>query len=439
MSAAPSSFGRVLVVGSGASWGCSLYYLTSDQPQSSTFACTNAGPAGEQCDINIWPALLTDGAPIAGPGVNPTLLGTVARTDVLSGQTVDEVTYAGRPLYQFIGDAGGPGQAQGEDLFDSLTSPPGIWYLVSPARGLPAPGTAVLSPLSATVGSTTETVLSVTLLGDNPPPTVASRQFPVYTFSADTGHQSSCTETNVQSGAVCPVIWPPVLTTGLPRAAGGLDPHGLGVIIRPDGSHQVTWDGQPLYVFVKDALPTTASGTAVGEGLGSLFGGTGFHLVPVTPPPTPPPPPTRPGVARGTFSTTSNSLTPIKVVVGTDTLYEQVAGGAYAGGLTGALTDVDTFVLHSDGTFQAQGFEYCTGCSLGGATGGYLAEFNLSGVPASGGNIAYTGHLSFLSGSGGFAGIQGGGTFTGNLTGGSYSYNYMFSPPAPFRGRFHPA
>ena len=285
VSAASSAYGRVLVVGSGPSSGCSLYYLTSDQPQTTTYACTDAGPSGFKCDVDIWPALLTDGPPVAGPGVNPTLLGTVSRTDVLSGQTVQQVTYDGKPLYRFFADKA-PGQTSGEDLFDSFTRPPGVWYLVSPARGLAAPGTAVLSPLSATVetssGSSTETILSVSMLGDNfSPPALEPRQFPVYTFSADSGHQSSCTPANVVSGNICSVIWPPVLTTGRPQATGGLDPHGLGIVVRPDGSHQVTWDGHPLYLFVKDALPTTAAGTAVGDGLGSQFGGTGFQVVPL--------------------------------------------------------------------------------------------------------------------------------------------------------------
>jgi predicted lipoprotein with Yx(FWY)xxD motif len=282
VSAASTQYGRVLVVGSGPNAGCSLYYLTSDQPQRDTYACTNAGSSGVQCDTDIWPALLTDGSPEAGPGVNPTLLGAVARTDVLSGHTVEQVTYAGHPLYQFSADTA-PGQTKGNDLFDSFTGPPGVWYLISPARGLAAPGTAMLAPLSATVttasGSTTETVLSVTRVGDDSsPPALAPRLFPTYTFSADSGHQSSCTDANVFKGNVCSVIWPPVLTTGRPQATGGLDPHSLGIIVRPDGSHQVTWDGHPLYLFIKDALPETRSGTALGEGLGSQFGGMGFFL-----------------------------------------------------------------------------------------------------------------------------------------------------------------
>ena len=91
VSTASTSFGRVLIVGSGANAGCSLYILTSDQLHSLTFglaafACSDGpNPIGQPCDSVLWPALLTKGAPIAGPGVNRSLLGTVTRTDVLSG------------------------------------------------------------------------------------------------------------------------------------------------------------------------------------------------------------------------------------------------------------------------------------------------------------------------------------------------------------------
>ncbi len=97
---ASTSFGRVLVVGSGTNAGCSLYLLTSDQLHSLTFglasfACSDGPNAiGHPCDTVLWPALLTKGAPIAGPGVNRALLGTVTRTDVLSGKSVQQVTYA---------------------------------------------------------------------------------------------------------------------------------------------------------------------------------------------------------------------------------------------------------------------------------------------------------------------------------------------------------
>ena len=280
VSAARTAYGRVLVVGSGQNSDCSLYYLTSDRPQANAYACTNTGAAGSQCDVNTWPALLSAGSPEAGPGVNPTLLGTVERTDVLSGQTVEQVTYAGHPLYQYSKDTS-PGQTNGANLFDTFTAPSGIWYLISPERGLAAPGSATLSPLAASVttssGSTSETILSVTMAGDSP--VAGPRQFPVYTFSADTDHESSCTETNVVGGTPCTVAWPPVLTTGRPQATGGLDRHGLGIIVRADGTHQVTWDGHPLYLFVRDVARTTAPGTALGQGAGAAFGGTGFYVV----------------------------------------------------------------------------------------------------------------------------------------------------------------
>ncbi len=94
-------YGRVPVVGSGPSVGCSLYLLTSDQLHALTgapFACSdNANVRGKPCDTVLWPALLTNGDPIAGPGINPRLLGTVTRTDLgLPGvPSVERVTYAG--------------------------------------------------------------------------------------------------------------------------------------------------------------------------------------------------------------------------------------------------------------------------------------------------------------------------------------------------------
>ena len=84
--ASTTPYGRVLVVGSGDYAGCSLYLLTSDQLHAlsgADFACSdNMNLLDTPCDSDLWPALLTTGAPIAGPGVNPRLLGTVTRTDL---------------------------------------------------------------------------------------------------------------------------------------------------------------------------------------------------------------------------------------------------------------------------------------------------------------------------------------------------------------------
>jgi hypothetical protein len=170
VSAASTAFGRVLVVGSGAYGGCSLYLLTSDQLHSlagANFACSDTSGLGKPCDTVLWPALLTDGAPIAGPGVNPTLLGTVTRTDLPKLPSVQQVTYAGLPLYRFHFDDV-PGDTQGANVFDPVTDPTGIWYLVNASRGGPAPGQARLQLETAPVGGVgpESTVLAATMDDD---------------------------------------------------------------------------------------------------------------------------------------------------------------------------------------------------------------------------------------------------------------------------------
>jgi predicted lipoprotein with Yx(FWY)xxD motif len=268
---ASTSFGTVLVVGSGANAECSLYVLTSDQLHTLTFglapyACSN-GPnvIGHPCDTVLWPALLTNGAPIAGPGVNPALLGTVTRTDVLPGKTVQQVTYAGLPLYRFFLDET-PGQTDGANLFDPVTSPPGIWYLVEPGRGHPAPGRLELRA---------ETVNGATVLAasmDNDFSLLPHGSFPVYTSS----HHSAraCLRT-------CALIWPPVLTSGRPVAGPGVDPHALAVITRPDGTRQVTYHGKPLYLFIKDAYIPGITGTQSINGAGAVTPWGVFNTIPL--------------------------------------------------------------------------------------------------------------------------------------------------------------
>ena len=138
--AATSGFGNVLVVGSGDHAGCSLYLLTSDQLHGltgSNFACgeaPNAIPDSPACDTVLWPALLTDGAPIAGPGVNHKLLGTVTRTDLPGLPAVQQVTYAGQPLYRFFLDED-VGETEGANLFDPITSPTGSLVPRQPEAG----------------------------------------------------------------------------------------------------------------------------------------------------------------------------------------------------------------------------------------------------------------------------------------------------------------
>jgi len=286
-------YGRVLVIGSGAYQGCSLYLLTSDQLHALTgapYACSdNPNVKNKPCDTILWPALLTDGAPIAGPGVNPGLLGTVTRTDLPGVGTVQQVTYARWPLYRFFRDET-PGETEGANLNDPVVTPAGIWYQLNPRGGIPATGQAELELETAPLGGTgpEETVLAARMNNDYSP--FPNQPFPVYTLSPghgswrgqlgshDRGRASACQGT-------CAVFWPPVLTAGRPQAGPGVDQRGLGVIMRPDGSQQVTYHGRPLYLFNQDAYIGGASpvGTQGINGAGALTPSGVFNTIPPLP------------------------------------------------------------------------------------------------------------------------------------------------------------
>jgi predicted lipoprotein with Yx(FWY)xxD motif len=90
--------------------GMTLYIFLKDSPNTS--ACTG------QC-IQKWPALTTDGAPVAGEGVDASLLGTITRDD---GST--QVTYNGWPLYYYEKDMQ-PGDINGQGVGQA-------WYVISP-------------------------------------------------------------------------------------------------------------------------------------------------------------------------------------------------------------------------------------------------------------------------------------------------------------------
>ena len=84
----------------------------------------------------------------------------------------------------------------------------------------------------------------------------------LYLFEADTHTQSAC------SGA-CAQAWPPLTTTGAPKAGGGASPSLLGTTTRSDGATQVTYGGHPLYYFIGDTKPGDTNGegsTAFGAG-----------------------------------------------------------------------------------------------------------------------------------------------------------------------------
>ena len=103
-----TEFGPILVDGEGLS----LYLFTNDTQDGESSNCN------DECAVE-WPPLLTQGSPVAGEGVDSTLLGTITRED---GSM--QVTYNGWPLYYFDEDTA-PGDTNGQGM-------EGVWFLVTP-------------------------------------------------------------------------------------------------------------------------------------------------------------------------------------------------------------------------------------------------------------------------------------------------------------------
>jgi predicted lipoprotein with Yx(FWY)xxD motif len=108
-----SSFGRILFDGRGFV----LYGFTRDPRGKS--ACSGS------C-ARAWPPYLVKSAPHAGAGAVAGLLGTTRRAN---GSL--QVTYAGRPLYYYVGD-----RKPGQILCQNVTEFGGVWRVVRPTGRL---------------------------------------------------------------------------------------------------------------------------------------------------------------------------------------------------------------------------------------------------------------------------------------------------------------
>jgi predicted lipoprotein with Yx(FWY)xxD motif len=100
-----SSLGQILA----GSDGKTVYVFMSDAEGEST--------CYDQCEER-WPPVTITGTPEAGADINAELLSTTNRRD---GSI--QVTYKGRPLYHFSGDAS-PGETKGQGVG-------GVWFVVS--------------------------------------------------------------------------------------------------------------------------------------------------------------------------------------------------------------------------------------------------------------------------------------------------------------------
>jgi predicted lipoprotein with Yx(FWY)xxD motif len=77
----------------------------------------------------------------------------------------------------------------------------------------------------------------------------------------------------------CSKVWPPLLTSGTPKAGMGAKQSLLGSVKRPEGTMQVTYAGWPLYLF-KGGGASGLPGDKPGDVNGQTFFGVWYVLTP---------------------------------------------------------------------------------------------------------------------------------------------------------------
>ncbi len=124
------------------------------------------------------------------------------------------------------------------------TYPPGPATSGSPA----APSSASASGGGAEVGTRPIAGIGTVL--------VNGTGLTLYHLTTDTSAKTTCTGS-------CAQAWPPLLATnGNPQSfPGALGTFGM--INRPDGGAQVTFDGMPLYTYAGDSRPGQANGQGI--------------------------------------------------------------------------------------------------------------------------------------------------------------------------------
>jgi len=225
--------GQILVDGKGMT----LYMYTKDTPDMSN--CTG------KC-LTSWPPFITQGKPIAGTGVDASLIGTAKLAD---GSLI--VTYNHMPLYYWIKDTK-VGDVSGEGVGN-------VWYVLAP-DGKPV-GMAVAAAATPTVVApmpASEVSLDVATDPKLGQILVDGKGMTLYMYTKDTADTSNCT-------GGCLAKWPPFLTQGKPTLGAGIDASLVGTAKLADGTMIVTYNHMPLYYWVNDTKPGDDSGQGVGS------------------------------------------------------------------------------------------------------------------------------------------------------------------------------
>jgi len=87
----------------------------------------------------------------------------------------------------------------------------------------------------------------------------------LYDFGPDTPTHSACTNVG------CVYQWPPLIVTGAVLVGPGVNRSLLGTVKRSNGSSQLSYNGHPLYTYIRDVKPGMVTGQAIDQDGGPWY------------------------------------------------------------------------------------------------------------------------------------------------------------------------
>ncbi len=267
-----AGYGEVLT----DSAGYTLYVLSTES--SGKLHCTSGA-----C-LKAWPPLLVakNAKVTGGAGVRGKI------SHVVRGAKW-QVTYNGWPVYTFVGDSH-PGQTNGENIHAFG----GVWDLVHAAAT-----TNAATPIKKAAGSGpgATPVLQERKVASYGEVLTDSAGYTLYVLSTESSGKLHCTS------VTCLKLWPALEVAKNTKVTGGTGVKGKISHVVRGAKWQVTYNGWPVYTFIKDSHP----GQAYGEGI-HAFGGVWYAV---------------------RASATSNAATPIKKAASSGTTTTTAPSGGY--------------------------------------------------------------------------------------------------------------
>jgi predicted lipoprotein with Yx(FWY)xxD motif len=85
---------------------------------------------------------------------------------------------------------------------------------------------------------------------------LTNKGYTLFMFSRDKANKDNCVKIKG-----CTAIWPPLLSSGTPKAGSGVNQSLLGTTKLPSGKKQVTYNKHPLYRYKPDLSSHTKGDT----------------------------------------------------------------------------------------------------------------------------------------------------------------------------------